>query len=115
MILNSRSALIVALTTGAALLLSAPAQSLTGEDVVERMSSEESNGYLAGAIEMAAFLSGTRENSERSDCIMNWYYEGDGVEELIAALTRYKDRQALPVIHLMINRACGELVTGPED
>jgi len=85
-----------------------PAWSLTGEDVLDRMSSDESSGYLAGSIEMAAFLSAMQGNNQRADCIMDWYYNQDGVEKLVAALSSYKDRQALPVVHVIIKKACGE-------
>jgi hypothetical protein len=86
----------------------APAWSLTGEDVLDRMSKDERGGYLAGSIEMAAFLSAMQGNNKRADCIMDWYYKQDGVEKLVAALSGYKDRQALPVVHVIIKKACGE-------
>lgn len=85
-----------------------PSLALTGEDVLDWMSKDERGGYLSGSVEMAAFLSSIQGNNERADCIMDWYYKQDGPARVVAALSRYKDRQALPVIHLMIKKACGE-------
>lgn len=97
---------------GLAAVLSAvtvqPAWALTGGDVLDGMSSDESTGYMAGSIAMAAMIAGANGSRERAECIMNWYYEGDGVEEIVQALDHFKDREAQPVIYALINRACGE-------
>lgn len=75
---------------------------------MDRMSSDQRIGYLAGTVEMAAFLSGLAGNADRADCLTSWFYEQDGTETIVAALSQYRDRQALPVLHLLMNRACGE-------
>ncbi len=87
---------------------SSPALSLTGEDVLDRMSSDHRFGYLAGTIEMAAFLSTVQGNAERGNCIMGWFFDQDGTKTIVDALSRFKDRQALPVIQALIERACGK-------
>ncbi len=97
----------------AAILLGAavsggPAAALTGADVLDNMSSDHRIGYLAGSIEMAAFLSASQGNTERGNCIMGWFYDKKGTEEIVEALARFKDKQALPVMNALIQRACGK-------
>lgn len=89
------------------LLVASPALAITGEDVLGKMNDTESFAYLAGSISMAAMIAGAEGHTERRDCIMNWFYNEDGSKQLIAALTRYKDREAQPVIYALVRHACG--------
>lgn len=101
----------VAAVTAALLCLvgaGGPAWSLTGADVLDKMSADERAGYLAGTVDMAAFLAATQGQAQRTDCIMGWYYHQDGAKTIIAGLARYRDREALPVVHALIGRACGK-------
>ncbi len=99
---------IVAAAVVFSLFPSRQALSLTGKDVVDKMSADESGGYIAGSIEMAAFLSHAQGNRDRSTCITNWYYKKNGVEQTVAALSRYKSREAQPVLYAMIEQVCGK-------
>jgi len=97
----------------AAILLGAsiadhPAVALTGGDVLDGMNNDQRSGYLAGAIEMAAFLNATQGNTGRGNCIMGWFYDKKGTDEIVAALARFKDKQALPVVQALVERACGK-------
>ena len=85
-----------------------PAAALTGGDVLDGMNTDQRGGYLAGAIEMAAFQLAAQGNTERGNCVMGWFYDKKGTDEIVAALARFKDRQALPVIQALIERACGK-------
>ena len=87
----------------------APAQALTGEDVMDRMSKDERNGYLAGAVEMAAFMNHVDGRRERAQCILGLLF-GDAADPLVfdRTLAEFLDHQAMPVIHLVIKRECGE-------
>jgi len=88
-------------------LSAAPAAALTGEDVMTKMGKDERNGYLAGAVEMAAFIAHHQGDSERSSCIMDWFFGGgNGPEEIVQALNHFKDRQAHPVLFVLMNRTC---------
>jgi hypothetical protein len=97
---------LVAVATLFSLYPSAPALSVTGEDVIEKMSSDHRAGYLTGSVEMAAFMAGMDGDRARADCIMTWFYDRKGTKEVVDALAEYKDRQALPVVMTIINRAC---------
>ena len=85
-----------------------PVTALTGEDVLDKMSSEERTAYLTGNIGMASFLTFAEGKNERSECITDWYYKDGGVQQLVTALGRFKDRQAQPIIYALIERACGK-------
>jgi hypothetical protein len=98
-----RATILLGLAAG-----STPAAALTGGDLLDRMSSEQRFGYLGGAVEMAAFLSATQGDTERGNCIMGWFYDKDGTTELANALSRFRDKEALPVVQALIERACGE-------
>lgn len=103
---------VTALCLGGALFFSVlpvkPALSLTGADVMEKMSKDESSGYLAGNIDMAIQLLYHQGQKERSNCIQDWYYHQGGVKQVVQALYHFKDRQAQPVIYALIERACGK-------
>ncbi|MCR9196588.1 MAG: hypothetical protein NXH88_17755 [Hyphomonas sp.] len=99
-----RAVALVALSLSAA-----PAAALTGEDVMEKMGKDERNGYLAGAVEMAAFMNHADGRRERAQCVLDLFF-GDDADPLLfdKTLSEFKDRQAMPVIHLVIRRECGE-------
>ena len=86
-----------------------PVAALTSEEVMTKMSKDQRSGYLAGAIEMAAFMNHAEGRRERAQCVLNLFF-GDDVEPLLfdKTLATFKDRQAMPVIHLIIKRECGE-------
>jgi hypothetical protein len=91
-----------------ALALSASsAAALTGEDLMTKMGEDERNGYLTGAVEMAAFIAHQQGDPERLSCIMDWFFGGgSGPEEIVQALNHFKDRQAHPVLFVLMNRTC---------
>lgn len=89
-------------------LFATPAYALTGGDILDKMNSDQRGSYLAGSVEMAAFLTSLEGNKERASCIMDWYYKQNGIDSIVAMLSKYKDRQALPVLQVLIKRACGE-------
>ena len=88
--------------------LSSSATALTAGDVLDKMNSDQSSGYFAGSVGMAALIAGASGKADRADCILNWYYEENGVEQIIQALDRFKEHEAQPVIYALINQACGE-------
>lgn len=107
--MTTRSILLISVVVFGASVVALPARAITAGDVLDWMSSEERAGYLAGTVEMAAFLSGLAGNKKRADCIMAWYFDRkDGPRQITEWLGEYKERQALPVIHLVITEACGE-------
>ena len=92
----------------AGVLTAGPALSLTGAEVLDKMTEDERGGYLAGNVDMAAQLAYHDGKRERSDCIFDWYYKQGGLGQVLQAIGQFRDRQVQPVIHALINRACGK-------
>lgn len=101
-------AVVIAAAFATLIFLPDSARALTGEDVLDTMNAAERSAYIAGNVDMAAQLSYHQGKRERSSCIFDWYYEGSGIEQILQALERFRDRQVQPVVHALINRACGE-------
>ena len=54
-------------------------------------------------------MSSLQDRKDRADCIMRWHFkEQKGGEQIMLALARFKDRQALPVIYAVVKPACGD-------
>lgn len=85
------------------------ANALTGEDIMSKMNADQRHAYIAGSIEMAAFMNHAEGRRERAQCVMNLFF-GDDADPLLfdRTLAEFEDRQAMPVIHLVIRRECGE-------
>ena len=84
-----------------------PVAALTGEEVMTKMSNEESFAYISGSIEMAAFLAKAEGEDSKAACIIDWYFgSGNGAEQIDEALSRFKDRGAQAVMIALINRRC---------
>ena len=90
------------------LLAASPAAALTGGDILDKMNTDQRASYLAGSVEMAAFLSVNEGNAERAKCIMDWYRDKNGIDAVVDMLAQYKEKQALPVLQVLIKRACGD-------
>lgn len=93
----------------AVLLAATPAFAITAGDVLDRMSADERGGYITGAIDTAIYLAAVQEkNNAKSECILNWYYgdKAKGPREVIATFERYKDKPAVALIKVLIDRAC---------
>jgi hypothetical protein len=86
----------------------APAHAVTGADVTDRMNKDQRNGFLFGALEMAAFQDQLAGRNERARCILGIFGRENDPLLLDNALSHYKDRSAMPVIHLVIKQECGE-------
>ena len=86
-----------------------PVAALTGKEVMTNMSDEQRHAFLAGSVEMAAFMNHAEGRRERAQCVLNLFF-GDDADPLLfdRTLTAHEDRQAMPVIHLVIRRECGE-------
>lgn len=93
-----------------AILIAAPAFAVTAADVLDKMSADERQGYISGALEMAMTAASNQGNGKKAECILNWYYKGDGsaAKTLIAALDRYRDKPASAVIGALLDKQCGK-------
>lgn len=90
------------------LLSATSALSLTGEEVLDKMNSDESTGYMIGVVHALAYVEQKSGNRERSSCILEWSSKDGGMRQIMAMLERMKDAQAIPIIDRLAERACEE-------
>lgn len=88
-------------------LLPSEANAISAGDVVGKMSEDQQYGYLTGAVDMVIFLHSSKGEGERAECIMNWFYRDDtSAKEVIGVFHNYKDKPAIGLLHVLINRHC---------
>lgn len=89
----------------------AQAQDMTAKVVMDRMSSEQLSGYLAGIVEGLAYSRYQRDGQKTDgiSCIYRWYYEGgdDRLLEIYATFARFPDHLPGAVMAAMTQKACG--------
>lgn len=93
------------------LMSAVPLWAITAGDVLDRMTEKERLGYIGGAVDMAIYSASTKEkNNPKAECIHAWFFEKDakGPSEVIQTFSRYRDRQAVGLITVLIERACGK-------
>lgn len=103
-----RARLVGGLMT-AALLVAVPAWAITAADVLDRMSDDQRFGYITGAVDTAMYLAAVQEkNNAKSECILNWYYgkNATGPKQVIDTFRQYRDKPAIALIKVLIDRAC---------
>lgn len=100
------SALAPALLAG---LIAFPvaANAITAGDVVEKMSNDQAAQYLSGAVDMVLYLDSMNGEGQKAECILNWYYrDKSSPAEVIAVFGNYKDKPAIGLLHILIDRHC---------
>jgi hypothetical protein len=97
-----------------AAVLSMPpsASALTAQEVTEKMSREQSFGYLAGLVDMSTYQAALSGNRARAQCIHDAFYtdigrKGDAWERLDTALRQFPDKRAEGIVTLLIQKMCG--------
>ena len=108
---RNRGAIILPLLL-TALLLPQSAAALTAQDVLEKKESREAHTYLCASIEMAAFLAHAQGDTERSACILEWWFETPGTKDTVfSTFARLPDRTASAILYVLMKKACGEPTT----
>jgi len=103
-----RARLVGGLMT-AILLVAVPAWAITAGEVLDKMSEDERFGYITGSVDTAMYLAAVQEkNNAKSECILNWYYgkNAAGPKQVIDMFRRYRDKPAIALIKVLIDRAC---------
>lgn len=99
-------ALLIAIAISAALCR--PAVALTAGDVVNKMTPEQSTGWMFGAAEMAVRLFLRMGDTQRSACIQDWISAPGAAGEMDAAMRANVDQPAAAVVEAVMLRKCGE-------
>lgn len=103
----------VAIATVAALMASGtPANALSADDVLNKMTSDQQTAYVAGVVGGLAYSRFLQDRPDTNGmaCINNWYYgSGTAKWDLIETwFARHLDKQAEPLLYVLIKRECGE-------
>jgi hypothetical protein len=105
--LNTAGVFAVALLSG--VLAAGPALAITAGDVMDKMNGDQRSSFLSGAVDMAAHLYAINGNREKADCAVNWYFRTEGsLREVYKFLDAHKDKDAVGILSILINRHCGK-------
>jgi hypothetical protein len=100
--------------------LSGQSAGLSAEQVLAKMSNEESAAYLAGMVDSFLFMERPSYggNAERGECIRRWFYgekRGEPAKGPKDVLTFFEANPAQPavgLIKILIDRECGKRPKG---
>lgn len=87
------------------------ASAFTGAELMEKFSRKERHLYVTGLINMASYQAVLQNDEDRSKCIEDWLYDPDHIGTMTTIekfFVRYPDKQAEPIVVVLINRACGK-------
>jgi len=88
------------------------ASALNADAVLNKMTAQEQNAYLAGVVEGLAYARFLQDNPSITgmQCIYEWFYDGD-VEtsrRIDAWLERHLDKPVGALIYVLVKQECGE-------
>jgi len=96
-----------AIVAAGLLALPSPAAAISAGDVVDKMGAKEQYGYITGAVDMVLFLYSKNGQGEKAECGLNWFYNGGGgPKEVIEVFHNYKDKPAIGLLYVLIERHC---------
>ncbi len=89
------------------------AAALTADEILNNMNSDQRFGYVSGVVDGLATARWVqdRPNAVGMQCIYDWYLQrpaADVLAEIEIWFERHRDQQAGILIHVLINRECGE-------
>ena len=86
------------------------ASAFTGKEVMEVFSYSERSLYVAGLIDMAAYDQAVLGDTDRADCIVDWFYSDDQgastLSRIEQAATNFPDEHLDRIVTALIRRAC---------
>ena len=85
-------------------------QAMTAGVVLDKLSAEERNAYLAGVIEGLAYARYAKDGKQTDGmaCIYQWFYQTDGTRRAIhEAFGKYADYTPGAVLAAMTEKECG--------
>jgi hypothetical protein len=103
-----RARLVLPAVLAGFLTIPLPAAALTAGDVVDKMTADERAAFVIGAVTMAQRFYELAGNERKVACIRDWYRSEGRVRQVHGVFSNYKDRDAASLLHVLINRHCGE-------
>ncbi|MEM8770644.1 MAG: hypothetical protein AAGD92_03235 [Pseudomonadota bacterium] len=91
--------------------LTSGAQAFTGKELMATFSRDERHMYLTALIHMASYQAVLDGDKLRGQCIMDWYHAPDHLKSaayIERFLQEYPDKEAAPIVVVLINRECGK-------
>lgn len=85
------------------------AQDMTAKVVLDRMSSDQLSGYLAGIVEGLAYARYVKDGNTTAGmgCVYRWYYDTpDTLRNIYSTFDRFPDHLPGAVMAAMIAKAC---------
>jgi hypothetical protein len=92
--------------TALALFLPTQAHAVTAGDFLDRMNAEQRTGFIDGAFDMLSYELGQEGQGDKAACIIQWYFEGDGPQEVVAVFNSHKDLPAVAILRTLGDRHC---------
>lgn len=87
----------------------APAAALTAGDVLDKMNADQWTGFNSGAVDMASHLFAVEGKFVKAKCALDWFFRTEGsVKEVHAFYEAHRDKDAVALLNVLINRKCGE-------
>jgi hypothetical protein len=85
-----------------------PALAITAGDVLNKMEPLKQSGFLGGAVDMASHFFAVEGNSAKAKCAVDWFFRDEkSVSEIFVFFEAQKDKDAVALLHVLINRKCG--------
>lgn len=87
-------------------LLPLKAHAVTAGDVLDRMDADERFGFMNGALDMLAYELSRAGQGDKTACVYDWYFRGNGPSEVVAVFDNHKDLPAVAIIRTLADRHC---------
>ena len=87
------------------------AYAFPGRDMMKIFSEKERQIYVAALVHMASFQAYQAGEKERGQCMLDWLHKPDQTKAMKLSehfFTEYPDKDAAPIVLLLMNRKCGE-------
>jgi hypothetical protein len=85
------------------------AAAITAGDVMDKMEPKERASFISGAVDMASHLYAIAGNRTKADCAVKWLFETEGSNrEIDTFLGAHKDKDAVGLLSILIDRKCGK-------
>jgi len=75
---------------------------MTGAEFLDKMNHQQRAAYVEGALDMLAY----GLTQPKAKALRDWYYQGDGPRQLIAAVHQCRDKPVQGVLQVLAKRLC---------
>ena len=87
-------------------LIPTQALAVSAGDFLDRMNADERSGFINGALDMLAYDLTQAGQGGKAACVVQWYFEGQGPEEVAAVFPNHPDLPAVAILRTLADRHC---------